>query len=260
MELTWNNIHASFVNLDQRPDRLQKMYASIDKLELPLLIHRTQGILPEEYSGPTERIRTMLSRPQKGAIGCFESQLRIMRDAYSQDKHAFVMEDDLVFCSDFKKRLEYLFEWSKTHTWDIAWLGGTFHVNPPYWHKDTLGRDAELTDDPRMIRTYGSFCTYAYIVNVYSITKILDLLEKWMPLSIGIDWSMIQISPQLKTYAFVPGCITQYDNQSNIGQGMTYFSKFAKLNGTLENSAYWYQDKMEDFDPLTFNWAEARVK
>ena len=91
------------------------------------------------------------------------------------------------------------------------------------------------------------------------------MLDEIMPQSIGIDWSMIQISPKLYTYAFVPGCIKQYDNTSDqipsLGEnGRTEFSKFATLNGTIENSAYWWQDDMNSFDPLSFDWAEAKIK
>ena len=104
-----------------------------------------------------------------------------------------------------------------------------------------------------MIRTYGCFCTYAYIVNNRSLEKVLDGLDGILHASMGIDWAMIQLQPSLFTYAFVPGCIKQYDNQSDIGKGMTHFSGFAKLG------PYWWQDNMERFDPAKFNWHEARI-
>ncbi len=209
----------------------------------------------------------MLNRTP-GALGCHISQVLVMGAACAELKHAFVMEDDLIFCSDFQKRLTYIDEFTKTHSWDAIWLGATFHVNPPYWHTgknpdlkgSNFGRDAELTDDPRMIRTYGAFSTYAYIVNLESIPKILALLDKHVHESMGIDWLFIKIQPQLKTFAFVPGCVKQMDNKSDIGKGWTIFSGFAKLNGTKENSAYWWQDRMEDFLPENFNWKECDTR
>jgi hypothetical protein len=45
----------------------------------------------------------------------------------------------------------------------------------------------------------------------------------------------------------------QYDNQSDIGNGVTYFSEFQKLG------QYWFADKMEDFDALNFDWKEAKT-
>ena len=43
----------------------------------------------------------------------------------------------------------------------------------------------------------------------------------------------------------------QYDNQSDIGNGITYFSEFSKLG------SFWFADKMEDFNTETFDWHEA---
>jgi hypothetical protein len=78
----------------------------------------------------------------------------------------------------------------------------------------------------------------------------------------GIDWSFIQLAPNMHNYVFVPGCAKQMDNLSDQipGSGhITEFSRFSKLNGTEENSAYWYQDRMENFDPEKFDWKEARL-
>jgi hypothetical protein len=182
-----------------------------------------------------------------------------MRDAECRGMHAWVMEDDLIICEDLAERLEIISEFTRTHEWDVIWLGGTFHVNPPYWHGKKLGRDAVLTDNPRMVRTFGAFCTYAYIVNRNSLIKVLDMLQEQLPTSIGIDYAFIQIEPVLQTFAFVPGCIRQRDNLSDIGvnrdgsPSVTVFSGFSKLG------SHWYQENMNDFDPMTYNWHECRT-
>lgn len=263
--------HIGFVNLDHRSDRLTSMRNQLSKIGLNAV--RYAGVLPHERTEEKSVMHAMLRRKQVGALGCYLAQLDIIKDAQSLGKHAWVMEDDVVFCEDFIKRIYYIDHWMHSDTlisefvwqrkmtaipreWDIIWLGGTFHVNPPYWHKDLLGKDAETTDDPRMIRTFGSFCTYAYIINRNSIEKVLSLLKERVGDSIGIDHSMIMISPLLKTFAFVPGCCKQYDNLSDQipGSGdITTFSRFEKLG------PYWYQERMEDFDPKTFDWAEARI-
>lgn len=253
--------YISFVNLDHRRDRLDAMNRSLEKLGIKAV--RTPGMLPSDYTGDPNLVKVMRMRTP-GAIGCHFSQVKIMEEALNRRKHAFVMEDDLVFCSDFHKRIEYMEKFIAYRDWDILWLGGTFHINPPWWDRKrskgqdkmltkSIGRDAELTNDPRMIRTYGAFCTYAYIVRDGSIEKVLAGLDKVLERSMGIDWAMIENQQDWFTYAFVPGCIRQYDNKSDIGSGITYFSGFAKLG------PYWYQDRMEHFDPTTFNWHEARV-
>lgn len=246
-----DDCYAAYVNLDHRIDRRERMERTLREAKVNAA--RVRGMLPSEYQGDKTKIRRMLAGKTPGAIGCHFSQVSIMKSAYSLCRHAFVMEDDLVFCSDFHRRMEHIEAFTRNHLWDVIWMGGTFHVNPPYWHK-AFGRDAELTNDSRMVRTYGAFCTYAYIVNVTSIPKVLAMLDQQLPNSIGIDYAFIQIQRDLHTFAFVPGCITQYDNKSDIGAGMTYFSHFKKLG------PYWFQDRMEDFDPTKFNWHEAKVK
>lgn len=259
--------HIAFVNLDHRVDRLNHMGKEL--AQAGISASRVRGMLPQEYTGDESKVRKMRNRTP-GAIGCYLSQLRIMKDALAFNRHAWVMEDDLIFCSDFQERMKLIEAWMQTHEWDIFYLGSSVHVNPPWWHRHghrereledcrcQLGRDAETTDDPRVLRCYGIFATFAYIVNKDSLSKVIDSLERIMPKSIGIDWSMIALGEELKQFCFVPGSVRQMDNQSDIGSGMTMWSGFLQLNGTKENSAYVYQDKMENFDPLTFNWAECK--
>jgi GR25 family glycosyltransferase involved in LPS biosynthesis len=243
-----NDSYISFVNLDHRTDRLHRMELTLAKAGIKA--ERTRGMPWNEYQGDWKRVDVM-KRRTPGAIGCHFSQVKVMDTAMRLGQHAFVMEDDLIICSDFQTRMDRINWFCETHRWDIIWLGGTFHINPPYWHRK---RDAEVTDYPYMMRTYGAFCTYAYIVNKDSLPKVLDMLDKLVPKSIGIDWAMIQMQPQLCTYAFVPGCMTQYDNRSDIGNGITYFSHFKKLG------PYWFQDRIELFDPQKFNWHEADTR
>lgn len=245
------NSYVSFVNLDHRKDRLERMISSLDTVRIEAV--RQRGMLPQEYKGDPKKVAKMMARTP-GAVGCHFSQVEIMEKAWRRDKHAFVMEDDLVFCQDFHERMVIIESFLEKEDWDVIWLGGTFHTNPPFWHKyPPLHRDAETTSNPYIMRTYGAFCTYAYIVNRSSIGKVLRLLDEKVSESIGIDYLFIQIQPQLRTFAFVPGCITQYDNKSDIGKGMTIFSGFAKLG------PYWFQKRMEDFDPTTYNWGEAKI-
>lgn len=260
------NLYASFVNLDWRTDRLAHMTEQLKKISLP--VTRTRGLPWKEVVNnmpinDLHKIAVMQNRTP-GAIGCHFSQVSVMKEALAQGKHAAVFEDDIIFCSDFDKRLKYIDNWTKTHDWDVIWLGGTFHV-PAFWHKIgtsgmppncslQLGHDCQSTDDPRMVKTFGAFSTYAYIVNYNSIEKITGMLEDFLPKTIGIDYSFISFGNKINAFAFVPGCTKQIDNISDIGTGMTVFSGFAKLNGTIENSRYWYQELMTDFDPSTFNF------
>jgi len=260
--------YKAFVNLDHRKDRLVHMQGQLYKAGIEA--ERVAGLLPHEVDVDPRKTRVMQNRTP-GAIGCMLSQMSVMETALEKGKHAFVMEDDLHFCDDFQDRANYISEWMDNNDWDVFWLGGTVHHKPTWWHaerhnhelrqcKCNLGRDMEPTNDKHIIRTYGAFCTYAYVVNVNSIEKVLKQLHDCMHFSIGIDWSFIYLQPNLKTYMFVPGCVKQIDNLSDIGvnpdgtAGMTKFSGFLKLNGTFENSAYVYQDRIEDFNVDNWIW------
>lgn len=250
------NLYAGFLNMDHRTDRLNHMEGQFQKINLKPIRHR--GKKPQEYNLNNPKYSVMLNRTP-GAIACHEGQVEIMKTAQSIGANAFVMEDDIIFCDDFENRLEYIDNWTKTHDWDVIWLGASFHVNPPYWHKfgksgmppdcsAQLGKDCEPTDDPRMIRTYGAYVTFAYIVNYNSMDKIFALFDQHLHTSIGIDWLFIKLQPQLKCFSFVPGCVMQMDNQSDIGTGVTVWS------GQLNNGPYVFQKRMEDFDPKTYKW------
>jgi GR25 family glycosyltransferase involved in LPS biosynthesis len=254
-----DNLYITYVNLDHRSDRRKKMELELRRAGLKAT--RQKALLPQEVKVSRDKIQVMQKRTP-GAIGCHYSQVECMKKGLAQGKHIMVLEDDLVFCIDIQERLQYIERFLEGKDWDVFWLGGTFHVNPSQWHKKghcpdlqqckcSNRKDVQLTSDPRILRTYGIWSTYAYIVNVKSTDKVLKLLDEHVHESMGIDWLFIRLQPQLECYSFVPGCVKQYDNKSDIGKGMTNFSHFAKLG------PYWYQETMHDFDPSTYNWNEA---
>jgi GR25 family glycosyltransferase involved in LPS biosynthesis len=244
--------YASFVNMDHRADRLGHMSKQLARIGLKA--ERTRGIKPSEVAQPAHKISVMQNRTP-GAIGCHYSQVSIIEKAHSLGKSALVMEDDLVFCSDFNERMDYAENFLNSTEWDVLWLGGTYHKQAT-WHRTRSGKhtnpdlpqchcrldkDWEPTSDKRIVRTYGCWSTYGYLVNYKSIPRILDLLDQNVYQSMGIDWLFIFLQPNLKTFAFLPGMVKQYDNQSDIGNGITYFSHSKGLG------PHWYQDKMTDY-------------
>lgn len=250
--LNWMDSYMSFVNLDHRVDRLTHAYNQFSKAGIwPI---RTPGMKPELFDRNDPDLQVQWKRTP-GSIGCMFSQMKILGVAAELGDPAIVFEDDVVLCSDFKKRMDYLQDFlNKQPNWDVAWLGGTVHINPPHWHigganpdlpNTKLTVDAVRTEDPYIVKCYGAFCTYAYMVNHKSIPKVLDLLIEVMPESMGIDWSFIRIADRLDTFMMLPGMVKQMDNMSDIGHGVTAFSGFMRLG------SYVWQDKMEDWDPKT---------
>lgn len=242
---SWDKIYMSFCNLDSRPDRQEKMLAELVRVGVPMVKTRSfpwQELYENFSDEEKEKVDVMYKRTP-GAIGCYYSQMEVMREALRQGKHAIVLEDDLVFCNDFPSRLHIIYKFLNQHEWDVFWFGGTYH-NEPHWHKSvegkhthpelqqcncTLNRDWEETLNPNIVKTFGAFSTHAYMVNKDRLEHILNVLEHRMSISIGIDWSFILEQPNLNCFAFNPGCIKQYDSMSDISKGMANQSGFAKL-------------------------------
>ena len=251
-----DTIYGAYCNLDIRTDRNEHMIAELKRVGLDIPIVRHKSFIGQElydsYDDTMKEKVGVMQRRTPGAIGCYMSQMEVMKEALRQGKHAFVFEDDLIFCDDFPKRLNIIYKFLNQHEWDVFWFGGTYHTDH-YWHNlvdgehtnpdlkmchCTLNRDYEETDNPNIRRTYGAFSTHAYFVNKDRIELILSLLESTMPISMGIDWSFILQQPNLNCYAFNPGCIIQRDNQSNIGNGISVFSGFARLG------EHWFKKTM----------------
>lgn len=248
-----DDCYISYLNLDCRPDRQHHVVSELERVGIKA--ERTRGKLPIEFDRNDSRFQVQWNRTP-GSIGCMMGQMDIMSKASMKDKHAMIFEDDVIMASDIKERLLFIEGFLSKVEWDVFWLGGTIHINPPFWHTgvnpdlpySTLGKDAEPTDYSSFIKCYAAFSTYAYIVNKNSIIKVLRALEEVMPLSMGIDWSFIKLGAELNTFMHLPGCVKQMDGPSNIGNGMSYFSGFARLGD------YWFQDKAENFDPKTIEW------
>jgi len=256
-DFIWSETDKWYVNLDSRPDRREHMERELDRVGI--VAGRQRGYLPDEIEGKVVepwRVKVMRDRTP-GAIGCHCSQRAIIQRAIDRGRNVLVMEDDVVWCDDLPERVATLELFLHGREWDVIWLGGTIHINPPVWHRDDLGKDAERTECPNIVRSYGAFCTFCYVVNGDSAEKIVRLLDENVHKSMGIDWLFIQLEPQLQNYMFLPGCSKQMDGLSNIGTmkngapAITTFSHFANLG------PYWFQERMEDFDAELFDWGEA---
>lgn len=246
-----DDCYISFLNLPHRKDRLANIQNELKKVGLEAV--RTEGKMPHEYDLTDSKLSVMKNRTA-GAIGCHYGQVSIMEEALRQNKHALVFEDDVTLCSDFHERMEIAEYFLNGKDWTLFNLGGTYHLpHDTHWHKQghspdmqqcrcKLGMDVEKTESKYIVRTFGCFSTFAYIVNRDKIKDMLTFLEANVQYSMGIDWLMILLQPYIYSYAFVPGIVRQIDNQSDIGGGMTIFSGFSRLG------PHWYQDKMSDFD------------
>lgn len=247
----WEDLHIGFVNLSHRVDRLEHITRELERVGLSGERFEAINTKGEEWNRPPYEV---LYNRTRGAIGCMLSQMAVMQLAYEKGKGVMVLEDDVVFSTDIKDRLNYIenFVNVKEQDADVIFLGGTVHTDRPWWHGKehesllkpycncTLEKDYEDIGDKHMVRVYGMFSTHGYIVPYKKIPSILELLNSVMHVSIGIDFSFIILEPKLKCFAFLPGSLKQIDNMSDIGNGMTVFSGFSMLG------EHWFKDKLSE--------------
>lgn len=249
MRIRTGNIDWWYINLARRTDRLPHIKNQLRKAGI--FGQRFNAYGPEDYRGSDEAIHLMRATP--GTIGNFLSHTAVMDKGRYTDKVIGVLEDDALLCSDFQERLQYIEE-KFDKDWDIFYLGATYHVNPPVWHKDDLGRDFELTDLKHIHRVYGAFSDQGYLVNGRSAGRIVDTLRHNMHLASGIDTLMIRFQPEWRCYSFTPGMVFQLDGYGDVGGGMTYFSDFKRSLGP-----HVYAERLEDFDYDSYEWAEGQL-
>ena len=255
--MNWKEIEWHYVNLDSRPDR--RVHAENEFAKHDIEAQRFGAYLPEAWPDfDRARVQRMQNRTP-GAIGCFYSQITLIKRAAETGKVIAVCEDDVCFCSDLPKRLQHIQDNLKWD-WDVFYLGATFHVPGKWCHKDDCKRwsqhevDADPTIDKHIMRVYGEWGTYAYLVNPANARKVYRLLMDNCAISDGIDHNFIRLGDKVNAYCFVPGCAWQYDNQSNIGNDITRFSGFKRLG------PYAWTERMEDFDPASFDWVTGKEK
>jgi len=249
MSFRWNDCYTAYVNLSHRTDRLTHIQNELKRVGIEA--ERFEALRPMDYKGEPYKVKKMMDRTS-GAVGCFISQVEVIKKAKELGKHAFVMEDDLIFCDDFPRRLDYIQDFMDKNEWDIFFMGSLFHPTP-WWHKAghtnelrtcncTLGKDFEQIGDDHIVRVYGSFSTHCWIINKDSIDKVLKYFDENLHLTIGIDHLTIMMQPYIKAFTFVGGSVIQKDNMSDIGNGMTMYSHFKQLG------QHWFVKRMDDFN------------
>ena len=245
--IRFKDIRWRYVNLCYRSER--DAYVRGELARAGIKAERFNALTGYDYNGPKLR-KNALTR---GQLGCLMSHLRLIETARSTDGILGIVEDDVMFCDDLAERFRYIEE-HFDKPWDMFFLGSTYHINPAVWHKADLGRDFEQTDIKYIHRIYGTWNTYAYLVNCSSAAKIAALMRANLGLAQAVDRLFITLEPQLNCYCFTPGAAFQKNGPSDVGNGMTLFDGFLKMG------PYVFTRKLEDFQYDLFDWAESKRK
>lgn len=239
------------VNLEHRTDRWEMMQRELRQIHMTA--RRFSAMAPDEYS----------ERPGAGPLiegqrtaGNWASFAHLMRMNQGTDRNLLLLEDDVFFCSDFWRRMDYL-ERYLTMPWDVVFLGATFHLerNAPNgrWHPERRN-DVERTHAKHIFRAYGVWSNHGMIVRGRSAGKVLGAMRSVLNVARGSDHALILAQPTLNCYVFVPGCVFQHNGRSDVAEGQhpyTMFSNFLKLG------PYVYQDRMNVWDIDDYDWDEA---
>tara|TARA_Y100000389_G_C17451380_1_gene515052 strand:- start:901 stop:1521 length:621 start_codon:yes stop_codon:yes gene_type:complete len=174
------------VNLDERTDRWEQAQIEFGKLGLSG-VNRFSAI-----------------KHEKGAIGCRESHLGIIKKAKEKKlKNVLIFEDDVLIVEDNIKHLNNALEQLKNQEWDLFYLGATVDPN--------VGRLQVQT--PNLVKTNFAYTTHAYAVN----HTMYDFILKEAPYQPIIDvFYNTHIVPRQKSFIINPMLCIQQEGYSNI--------------------------------------------
>ena len=145
----------------------------------------------------------------RGGVGCCLSHLSLWNMLlHYPDEEFFILEDDVIFCPDFKKKFEE--RYNSLPPWDLVYVGWV-----PY------GQDDSGTDlGGGIFSNKINSGTHAYLVKK-SILPIL--IEQCQPIITNIDIAIrIKALPMLKWFAFNPSLVSQLSTINN--NNPTWFS------------------------------------
>ena len=190
------------INLESRKDRLKHVISEFNKL----------NVIPTRFNA----IKT-----GTGAIGCTLSHIKCLEIAIEEGlENIFICEDDITFLNSelFLNNLNKFNK--KIKDWDVLIIGG--NVVKPYREIDNC-----------CLRIVNCQTTTGYIVNkqyykvllqnfregVKQLIQNPNLIKKY---AIDIYWKFLQVKD--KWYMIYPLTVTQYENYSDIEEGITNYN------------------------------------
>jgi GR25 family glycosyltransferase involved in LPS biosynthesis len=111
---------------------------------------------------------------KNGTKGCFESHIKVMKDAFSKKyKNIIVFEDDILPNKINQKRIDTIINFIKNNVYDIFYLG----ICP-----DLFMNDSKIVDRKNKIYQVRPSSAYSYIVNENTINRLKDLKFNDIPI------------------------------------------------------------------------------
>lgn len=147
-----------------------------------------------------------------GALACMMSHVEALKMFLKTDYgHAFIIEDDVMFCDDFANRIKYIVSLIKNDDFyfDILPLGGHFPCDTP----GDIGRHAESTRWTRMYRVNRLSGSYGYVLN----RDVAAFIVRNATYNYGMDEFLSNfVYERFRSYAFLPFPVGHKEGKSEI--------------------------------------------
>lgn len=208
------------INLDDRRDRWDALLAEAGKhigqsslQRLPAI----RGTTVEGYGKPPFFRGRQRDRTWAGRAGCALShRAAISLAAEKKWRSVLILEDDILFASDFREQAERLAAILDKIHWDVCYLGFTDPIGP-------FREVASLDESHSLQQLFGCNAAHAYLVRESAYQKLLAALPTqaniwtWLTRNRAIDrWYARTLSQQFTVLAVTPSLINQYDSLSDI--------------------------------------------
>ena len=186
-----------FINLEQRPDRLEHAVAEFKKMRID-----------------AERVNA--TKTKAGAVGCTLSHIRCLELAKQRDyDYVFICEDDITFLQPFvlKRHLAF-FAGQGDLDWDVCIIGG--NNVPPYEQINEFYvrvRNCQTTTGYIVKKHYYDVLITNFKESAKNLMREPDNKQMY---ALDMYWKRLQ--QQDRWYMITPPTVTQYESFSDIEQ------------------------------------------
>ena len=206
------------INLDRRPDRLRSFYAHLpDGLD-----RRSLGrfaAVDGRSLEPDEPLRHLFRGNdfdyRRGVVACALSHYGLWRElcgSEDRSRTTLVLEDDVIFCTDFVRRWSSTFHGELPRAFDLIYLGGPSVTLEEAEDLAATGADLDLPPADyvatRTHRSFGvplrsQFGTFAYLVTGAGARRLCRRVED-AGMQRAVDWFLIDAWPRLRVFTAIP--------------------------------------------------------
>jgi GR25 family glycosyltransferase involved in LPS biosynthesis len=223
MKLDFNSMPKVCISLKHNHERREKVKLEFSKIGIEVFPYWYNFVVPNGhcsfYNAVDKQTLTVpecsakrLEGNAAGILACATSHINVIREAKERNYPAIcIFEDDVVFCDDFQKRLEYIE--SLDMDFDIFALGGHFD-------KEMSTAYTEPTNWRNVVKVKQMGGTYALIIT----NKVYDFILRNWNYNFGADEFLSNhVYCRFNTYAFVPFLCGTYPNYSDVAGGMSNY-------------------------------------